>query len=625
MAVSEAATPSRVNPTAQNAYTTTTTRSAEKNLVTREFDLAIRAFFPTPTAPAKFNPTSAMSHLLRTMLKDEPSLVLRTPTNDQQIVLETTPLPTGEKAFKQYFCVSTPRAERSNTTHVCIGCHVLSNRSLGSIKFHSSDSNLLTWLKKAKVFIEADSLGTERPITIGYFTKIDPSITHLANYREHLTNQLMLIEMDAETALDLAPHLKTTQLEAMSNGDEFTAILPPFELYKTRLSHGRDLTKITTEVIGVKGTPKDAKLLGEFFARMATELGNDARDGVFVPKGAVHLLGIETYARVLHDNSLFLDSIATIPVNMEYAAWFALIDPNNTNDNEPISIHDHLLRQPWFLRIESVARTKCFIVTTKPNLPVARAWIDEHLQPFIRKSIPEGIDPPSSCLPRRLDKPTYTKTSQSYADILKRQFSLAPNPSQATIVATRPPRKRQATIFDFDSATDYPPLDTTEKTNSSSTMNAAAINAAPTATATPDITAALLELKTEITTMKMNMPPQHTTPAIDYAAELVALKQDLQSLRNFITIAVEQLKTEIASIHADPVSHEMETMETDTDQSLTATKPDISDLIADLKQDMATVAIEMRAIVDLKSDIALIKSHSLFRNLPPINQQVPVT
>jgi len=45
MAVSEAATPSRVNPTAQNASTTTTTRSAAKNLVTREFDLAIRAFF----------------------------------------------------------------------------------------------------------------------------------------------------------------------------------------------------------------------------------------------------------------------------------------------------------------------------------------------------------------------------------------------------------------------------------------------------------------------------------------------------------------------------------------------------------------------------------------------------
>jgi len=111
MAASEAATPSRVNQTALNASTTNTTRSAEKNFVTRDFDLAIRAFFPLPMAPTKFNPTSAMTHLLRTMLKDEPSLVLRTPTNDQQIELATTPLPTGEKAFKQFFHVSNPRAE----------------------------------------------------------------------------------------------------------------------------------------------------------------------------------------------------------------------------------------------------------------------------------------------------------------------------------------------------------------------------------------------------------------------------------------------------------------------------------------------------------------------------------
>jgi len=399
-----------------------------------------------------------MHHLLRTMLKDKPSLVLCTPTNDQQIELATTPLPTGEKAFKQFFHLSAPHAERTNTTHVCIGCNLLSNRSLGNIKFHSTDSNLLGWLKKAKVFLEADSLGIDRPITVGYFTKIDPTVTHLANFREHLINQLLLIEIDAATAIDLAPHLKSTQLEAMSNGDEFTAILPPFEVYKTRLSHGRDLAKITTEVIGVKGRPQDAKLLEEFFARLASETSN-ARDGVFVPKGAVHLLGVDTYAQVLNDNNFFLDTVATIPVNLEYAAWFAVIDPHQTDDNEMISIHDHLIRQPWFLRIESVTRTKCFIVTTRSNLSVARQWIDDNLQPMIRKSIPEGIDPPPSSLPRRLDKPTYTKTSQSYTEILKKQFTLTPNANQATIAATRPPRKRQATILDYDptSMTEYPP------------------------------------------------------------------------------------------------------------------------------------------------------------------------
>jgi len=205
-----------------------------------------------------------------------------------------------------------------STTHVCIGCHLLSNHSLGSIKFHSTDSHLLAWLKKAKVFIEADSLSTEHPLTVSYLTKIDPMVTHLANFREHLINQLMLIEIDAETVIDLAPHLKSTQLEAMSNGDKLTAILPPFELYKTWLSHGCDPTKITMEVIGVKGKPKDAKLLGEFFARMASEISNDARDGVFLLKGAVHLLGVETYAQVLQDNNFFLDTVATIPVNLEY-------------------------------------------------------------------------------------------------------------------------------------------------------------------------------------------------------------------------------------------------------------------------------------------------------------------
>jgi len=60
---------------------------------------------------------------------------------------------------------------------------------------------------------------------------------------------------------------------------------------------------------------------------------------------------------------------------------------------------------------------------------------------MIRKSILEGIDPPISCLPRRLDKLTYTKKSQSYAKILKKQFTLTLNANQAPIAATQPPRK----------------------------------------------------------------------------------------------------------------------------------------------------------------------------------------
>jgi len=208
MADSVAATLSHANQTASTAPTETQARPATKSLVTQDFDLTLRAFFPLPMAPMKFNPISAMQQLLRTLIKDEQLLVLRMPSNDQQLVLNTQSIPTGKKAFKQFFTVSTPRAERQKQQHMCIGCHVLSNQTLSNIKFHSKTNNLLAWLKKNKVFLESDRLGIGHLITIGYFSKIAPELTHLANFHEYLANQLMMIKINAETAIKLALHKK---------------------------------------------------------------------------------------------------------------------------------------------------------------------------------------------------------------------------------------------------------------------------------------------------------------------------------------------------------------------------------------------------------------------------------
>jgi len=359
-------------------------------------------------------------------------------------------MPTREADFKKYFRVLMTCIERKNQSQVCIGCHVLSNRSLGNIKFRSQDAHLLAWLKKERIFLESDNLGINCPATIGYFTKIAGTYMHLANYRDHLTNQLMEVEIEAETIVALAPHLKQAQLDAMSSGDDFVS-LPFFEIYCTKLSHGREPSQVSTEVLGVKCTPQDAKLLSKFFTRLASETTNDQRDSVVVPKGAAYLLGPQTYEQILRDNNFFLTTVATIPVNLTYNAWFAVIDANQSTETEPISLYDHLVRKPWFLRIESVAKEKCLLITTKPNLPEARAWIDENLEPLIRKSIPEGIDPPTSLLPRRLDKPTFTASSQTYADILKKQFSISSASTPADTANNRPPRKRQAAIIDYDS------------------------------------------------------------------------------------------------------------------------------------------------------------------------------
>ncbi len=511
-----------------------------------------------------------MTMLFRTMLKDESSLVLCSLNDDKQLVLATDSLPIGEKAFKKYFKVSAARSERQKSSHVCIGCQVLSNRSLSNIKFKSKDGNLLAWLKQQRIFLESDGLGTDRPVTVGYFTKIAADLTHLANFRDHLTNQLLLVELDSDTAVALAPHLKEEQLEAMSNGDEYVT-LPEFKVYRTHLTHGREPSQVKTDVLGVKCAQRDAKLLTEFITRLATT-NKDQRDGVFIPKGAVHLLGPQTYEQVLKDHNFFLTTVATVPINLEYRAWFAVIDPNNASENDPTSLYDHLLRKPWFLRIEEVERRKCLIVTTKPNLPEARAWMDANLQPLIRKSIPEGIDPPDSQLPRRLDKPVYSVSCQSYADVLKKQFSIASNAQSSTDTHNRPPpRKRQAaSIIDYDS--DH----STDASSSTKTVQTT-------------------------TTSHSNSQPAIETNK-EYATDLLSLKAEINALRTLITDAVDQFKTAIASLATNPNSSPSN-MDTDVHDSTThkhhnQNPVDLAALIQDLKYEIATIITETRAMFE---------------------------
>jgi len=260
---------------------------------------------------------------------------------------------------------------------------------------------------------------------------------------------------------------------------------------------------------------------------------------------------------------------------MEFGAWFAVIDPNHSSETEPISIHDHLLRQPWFLRVESVAKQKCYIVTTRPNLPVARAWIDSNLEPMIRKSIPQGIDPPSSLLPHRLDKPVYSATTRTYADILKQQFSLAPNAAVTDTANNRPPRKRQASIIDYDS-------DTPNEHTSLSAAN-------------PSIS---VELKSPNTQCHSNSPSA-TTTITDYANELVSIKKEISDLTALIKTAMEQFTTAIKVLTATPPS--TTAMDTEVAQSHephhpTPPEPDLSALISDLKHELAAFVKETRAL-----------------------------
>jgi len=229
------------------------------------------------------------------------------------------------------------------------------------------------------------------------------------------------------------------------------------------------------------------------------------------------------------------------------------------------------------LRIESVDRNKCLLLTTKPNLPEARNWIDANLETFVRKSIPAGINPPSSQLPRRLDKPVFSASSLSYADALKKQFSLVSTAANSTTDHTRPPRKRQAAIIDYDS----------------DQLSSTVTNSTPAAKKPPSTTERNPNSNNAMTT-------SNATTTDDYAAELQLIKKEIASLRTLISSAVEQLQSAVTSIKANPIqtSASDKAMEIETDQSIDTnhskeTTPEISELITELKNDIAMIAVEM--------------------------------
>jgi len=341
------------------------------------------------------------------------------------------------------------------------------------------------------------------------------------------------------------------------------------------------------DVIGVKGAQKDSKLLGKFLMHLAAKTSNNQWDGTYLPKGVANLLGLQTYAQVLQENNFFLTNIATVPVNLEYSAWFAVIDPNNTLDNALVSLNDHLTRQPWFLRIESVNCNKCLLVTTKQNLPEARAWLDEHLEPMVRQSIPPGIDPLASLLLWRLDKLVYTTTTHTYADISKKQFSLAPNLTAMVTTSSKPPRKCQATLLNY---------------NSDQLMEATSTSNATASTVSSDTTA--------------NTPPTPVTPIHALTMELMSLKQELLLLKETIAMAVAQIKSAITSLLDANQTTRSQAMEIDANQN-TSSAPnadnqpqfDILSLITNLKHEIATIVLKTHATLQQQAIAMLTTNH----------------
>ncbi len=350
--------------------------------------------------------------------------------------------------------------------HVLIGFHLLCNRTIQDIKFDKTQPKFMDWFAKENIFIEADTLGIDKTATIGYLTKLHTYHMNRTELKQLLQTTFEDVILDPDLTVELDPSLKEKQTEAMLNGDMFNPEVPPFEVFKTKIIHGRDKEKVSTNVIGIKCATAQARLLREFFSQMASPVSYEKQIGLFIPTGMVHILGSVAYAKMICDNNAYLQSVITIPVgDFQHETLDIPFSTSNNTDIEQTTLQETIEDQPWCLNVERTKiQNKILIVTTTDQLEKVQKWIDNDLLITYSANIADKIDVTSlrHLTPRCLDKPVLTAASKAYADNLSKRTSYAA--VTTTQKTTQPPKVKKAPLIDliFD-PTEFPKLTVSEK------------------------------------------------------------------------------------------------------------------------------------------------------------------
>jgi len=250
----------------------------QKIAVNRLHNYMIRITFPSPCMKAKFNLLTNTCSFFQEMIKHDSSITVTLIIDSKQIVLASDMIPINKEEFKKFFTISTDTHGIDNISHVIVGCHLTSDHTLKEIKFDStSTTKFIDWLKKEKIYAEADSLGVNKTVTIEYLMKIHTRLMNRSTLKELLVDILNDVHLDPNLACKLHPSLKTQQTDVMTNGDMFVPDLLSFKIYPTEISYGCDKKRVETDVLGIKCAVDKASLLKEFFSQRGNPMALETR------------------------------------------------------------------------------------------------------------------------------------------------------------------------------------------------------------------------------------------------------------------------------------------------------------------------------------------------------------
>ncbi len=176
----------------------------------------------------------------------------------------------------------------------------------------------------------------------------------------------------------------------------------------------------------------------------------------YVPVGMAYTMGPEPYKQLILANNAYLSSIASIPVVgiSDDTLYRTIPVQHPTLPNHHMTIKDVLLQNEWCVNIEPMeTEGKIFVLTTKPNLDVARQWLDENLPIIFTHHLPKNstfVPDPENPIAKGTDQQHLTSTLLDYADALK--ATLPPSQLQTSMKTSkfaRPPPNRPPPLINI--------------------------------------------------------------------------------------------------------------------------------------------------------------------------------
>jgi len=159
------------------------------------FETDVHIIYNLPSHPStKFNVHAYMKNLFSAIANhDEMTAIIAA---DSTLYIKHDQFPKNEEAFGKFFLIHPTSTHLKTKNQVVIGCKIAMNKMVQDIKKGKTNShNMLTWLQKQHIYLEADSLSTTPVRTIGYLFNLHRQISHCTHLKESLVHELEKVRM----------------------------------------------------------------------------------------------------------------------------------------------------------------------------------------------------------------------------------------------------------------------------------------------------------------------------------------------------------------------------------------------------------------------------------------------